>query len=110
MSYQVKLLDRAAQDFDKIIAWISERSPAGADRLAARFEEVLAGLGRNPFIAPVASESEDLGEEIRHILFRTRAGRPYRALFVIVGQEVRILRVRGPGQPPLTRSDIEEPG
>ena len=30
-----------------------------------------------------------------------RAGRTYRALFVVVGDEVRVLRVRGSGQPPL---------
>ncbi len=35
---------------------------------------------------------------IKQVFFRTRRGRSYRAIFLIVGDEVRILRVRGPGQ------------
>jgi plasmid stabilization system protein ParE len=107
MSYRVKILARARADFDAIIAWIAERSPEGADRLTARFEEALAKLEENPFVAPIASESKYLGEEVRHIMFRTKAGRTYRALFVVVGTEVRILRVRGTGQPPLTARELE---
>ena len=107
MSYRVTILDRARQDFDQIVAWIFERSPQGADRWIARFEETLARLEENPLAAPIAGESKELREEVRHILFRTRAGRTYRALFLVAGEEVRILRIRGPGQKSLRRKDIE---
>ena len=107
MSYSVKILARAKEDFETIVAWIAERSPQGAERLTACFEEALARLEENPLIAPVAPESRNLGEDVRYIMFRTRAGRTFHALFVIVGSEVRILRVRGAGQPPLTAKDIE---
>ncbi len=107
MSYQVRVLARAREDLDGIVAYIAERSPEGAARLVARFEHALATLEQNPFVAPIASESQELGEEVRHILFRTRVGRKYRALFVVVNDEVRILRIRGAGQPPVTRDDIE---
>jgi hypothetical protein len=60
-------------------------------------------FSRNPYVAALAPENEFVAREIRHIVFRTRHGRPYRALFTIVGNEVRILRVRGPGQAPLNR-------
>lgn len=110
MSYQVRILARARQDFEGYVAWISERSPRGAERWVAAFEAALARLERNPFVAPIAGESEELGEEVRHILFRTKAGRPYRALFVVVGDEVRILRIRGSGQAPVTREDIGPEG
>jgi plasmid stabilization system protein ParE len=106
MSYQVRILARARQDFEDYIAWIAGRSPQGAERWAAAFEAALARLEENPFLSPVASESEDIGEEVRNILFRTRAGRTYRALFVVVDDEVRILRIRGPGAPPVTRDDL----
>ncbi|MFI5460541.1 MAG: type II toxin-antitoxin system RelE/ParE family toxin [Isosphaerales bacterium] len=98
---------RARQDFDEIVAWIFERSPQGADRWVTRFEEALARLEENPFVAPIAAESEELREEVRHILFRTRAGRTYRALFLVAGEEVRILRIRGAGQKPSRPEDIE---
>jgi plasmid stabilization system protein ParE len=107
MSYRVNILARARGDVDAIIAWIAERSPEGADRLAVRFEEALAKLEENPFVAPIAPESEDLGEEVRQIMFRTKAGRTFRALFVVVGTDVRILRVRGAGQPPLSAGELE---
>jgi plasmid stabilization system protein ParE len=80
MSYQVRVLARARQDLDGIVAYVAERSPEGAARLVARFEEALTKLEKNPFIAPISSESEELGEEVRQITFRTRAGRNHRAL------------------------------
>jgi plasmid stabilization system protein ParE len=107
MSYQVRILARAQQDFEDYVAWISERSPQGAERWVAAFEATLSRLEQNPFVAPIANESEELGEEVRNIMFRTRAGRTFRALFVVVGDEVRILRIRGSGQAPATRDDIE---
>ena len=106
MSYQVRVLARARQDLDEIVGYIAERSPEGAARRVARYEEALTRLENNPFVAPIASESDELGEEVRHIMFRTRAGRTYRALFIIVGDEVRVLRVRGPGQRPLKPDDL----
>jgi plasmid stabilization system protein ParE len=107
MTYRVQILARARQDFDDIVAWIASRSPDGAARWVASFEAALAMLEHTPFAAPVAGESQRLQQEVRHILFRTRAGRTYRALFVVVGDEVRILRIRDSGQPPVTRRDIE---
>jgi len=106
MSHQVRILARAQEDFEALVAWISERSPQGAERWVASFEVALSKLENNPFIQPMASESKELGEEVRNVMFRTKAGRTYRALFVVVGDEVRILRVRGSGQPPVTREDI----
>jgi plasmid stabilization system protein ParE len=107
MSYEVRILARAQQDFESYVAWITERSPQGAERWVASFEAALTQLERNPFVAPIASETEELQEEIRNIMFRTKAGRPYRALFLVEGNVVRILRIRGSGQPPVTREDIE---
>ncbi len=107
MSYRVTILARAREDFEAIVGWIADRSPQGAERLTVRFEEALARLEQNPLVAPVAPESQQLGQEVRQIMFRTKAGRTFRALFLILGSEVRILRVRGPGQSPLTTTDLE---
>ncbi len=101
MTYRVRVLARARDDLHGFVAFVAERSPQGAARLLTRFEDAVARLEENPFVAPIAPESEELGEEVRHIMFRTKAGRTYRALFVVVGEEVRVLRVRGSGQPPL---------
>src|SRR5262249_24306767 len=85
MSYQVRMLARARQDFEDGFAWIAARSQKGAERWAASFEAAVATLERNPFVAPIAHEREELQEEVRNIMFRTRAGRTFRALFVVVG-------------------------
>jgi ParE toxin of type II toxin-antitoxin system, parDE len=86
---------------------MAERSPEGAARLLASLEKSLVMLERNPFLSPLTLEGIDLQRQVRHFIFRTRAGRNYRALFIIVDEEVRVLRVRGAGQPPVTSQDIE---
>jgi plasmid stabilization system protein ParE len=60
MSYRVDVLARARADFDAIIGWIAHRSPEGADRLTERFEDALARLEHNPFIAPIAPRAKTL--------------------------------------------------
>ena len=107
MSFQVRVLARARQDLDEILAYVAERSPQGAARLLGRFQATLTSLEKNPSMSPLAPESEEVHEQVRHVMFRTRAGRTYRILFVLVGDEVRVLRVRGAGQPPVSRTDIE---
>ncbi len=107
MTYRVKVLARARNDLDGIVAFVAERSPEGAARLLARLEDATARLEVDPFVAPIASESEEVGEEVRNIIFRTKVGRTYRALFVVVGDEVRVLWVRGSGQPPLKSTDFK---
>ncbi|WP_165071305.1 type II toxin-antitoxin system RelE/ParE family toxin [Paludisphaera rhizosphaerae] len=106
MTYQVRILAKAWEDLDEILAYIAERSPGGAARLLDEFDKTMSRLEVNPFIAPLALEAEDVGEEIRQALFRTRAGRNYRALFLIIGDEVRVLRVRGSGQAPIASDDL----
>jgi plasmid stabilization system protein ParE len=107
MSYEVKVLGRARNDLDEILAYIQMHSPEGAARLLQRFDQALESLSKHPFVQPVAPENQVLNEGVRHILFRTRAGRTYRAVFVVVADEVRVLRVRGGAQQPLTADDLD---
>jgi len=43
---------------------------------------------------------------VRHLLFEIRKGRPYRALFTIQGDRVRVLAIRAPGEKPVKPEDI----
>jgi plasmid stabilization system protein ParE len=106
MSHRVVVQARARLDVDRIYDWIASRSPEGAQRWLDRFEAAAVSLETNPFLAPLAPESGSFDIEIRHILFRTKSGGTYRAVFTVVDEEVRILRVRGPGQPPLRPGDV----
>jgi len=106
MSFVVRELPKARHDKDSIFRWLYERSPAGAivwldayDSLAERLQQDAATCG-------LAPENADCEFEVRQALFKTRRGRVYRALFFVEGAEVFILRVRGPGQAPVTPQEI----
>jgi plasmid stabilization system protein ParE len=107
MKFKVRILKRAWSDADAVFDWIAARSPAGASRWYAAFLAAVQGLSRNPLRFAVAPESEALGQEICQAFFRTPHGRVYRLLFVVAGEEVRILRVRALGQSPVTDEELE---
>jgi hypothetical protein len=87
MTYEPLLLPRAQADVEKgAIAW------------RERWEQVLDQLRTGPLECGLAPESARYEAEVRQLLFKTRRGRTYRALFTVVGRGVYILHVRGPGQ------------
>jgi plasmid stabilization system protein ParE len=106
MTFIVTVLGRARTDIAEIHSWLYQRSPEGAERWLAALEASTAGLEQQPLSFGLAPESVELGREIRERFFKTPRGRVYRLLFLIVDHDVRILRVRGPGQALVTRRDI----
>lgn len=109
MAFTVRVLRRAAADADAIYQWIAKRSNSGAARWYQAFLDALIALERDAPISGLAPEAKRLRIDLRQRLFKTTRGRNYRMLFVMVGSEVRVLRVRGPGQPPLRRRDLAAP-
>jgi plasmid stabilization system protein ParE len=106
--YHVTIVRRAREDVQRILDWLFPRSPEGATRWLAALEHAEASLATNPLAYGLAPEAVALGRDVRERFFKTRKGRVYRLLFMLVEDEVRILRVRGPGQPPVSRRDISE--
>lgn len=106
MKYDVIALRRADDDVRHIARWIAERSLQGAESWLDTYQQVLARLAEHADSFPVALEDPGCSIPIKEALFRTRHGHTYRAVFTIVGSEVRILRVRGPGQPPLQEDEL----
>ena len=106
MSLTVRILRRAQAVADEIYDWIAKRSAAGAVRWYSAFRASAASLDQQHERCAPAPESESVGYDVRQRFFKTRRGRTYRLLFTIVQDEVRILRVRGPGQAPVTRDDL----
>ncbi len=107
MTYRVEPTAQAEADIDRIFDWIFERSPEGARRWYEAFCKSAARLESNPLSCGIAPESDDFPEEVRQMLFRTRHGRTYRALFVIRGDVAHILCVRGPGERPVKPEDVQ---
>lgn len=98
MTYRVILQPAAKNELAAIHSWLAERSPTGAARWFNRFTDALLTLETSPLGCGLAPESEFVDREIRQVLFKTRRGNRYRALFTVTGDTVYVLHVRGPGQ------------
>lgn len=106
-SYRITVLEPAARDVQTQFNYIHQRSPAGAE---SWYEAYLAALERvklDPLRLSLAPENDHVEEVIRQVFFRTRRGNPYRVLYTIVDDEVRVLRVRGLGQDVMGRDELE---
>jgi plasmid stabilization system protein ParE len=106
MSRPLRVLGRAAADVDDIFNWLARRSVVGAISWYAAFHSELSQIASSPESFAEAAESRPLGWPLRQALFKTRRGRIYRVLFQLFETEIIVLRVRGPGQPPLRRRDF----
>lgn len=106
MAFKVLLLRRAQADVNAIYEWIAKRSKTGASNWYMAFFDAVAALERDPESCSAAPEAKRLRIDLRQRLFSTRRGRIYRLLFIIAGNQVRVLRVRGPGQSPLKSRDL----
>jgi plasmid stabilization system protein ParE len=107
MKYAVLIVRQAVNDAEDIYEWLAERSPVGAVRWFEAFLNAVSSVKKDPFAFGFAHESKSLAREVRERTFRTPRGQPYRLLFEIAGPNVRVLRVRAPGQPSVVRDDIE---
>jgi plasmid stabilization system protein ParE len=110
MKYHVHVLFRAERDLDEIVRWIRKRSPQGAATWLRRWDKVLDDLSKQANKCGLAPEDADHELEIRHVVFKTRQGLPYRALFTIRENQVYIMHVRGPGQDLIRPDEIETSG
>jgi plasmid stabilization system protein ParE len=106
MKFNVVALRRADADVRHVTGWIAERSLPGAEAWLEAYEQLVARLAEQADSFAAALEDSDCNVPLKQALFRTRHGRTYRAVFTIVGDEVRILRIRGPGQPPLQDDEL----
>lgn len=89
-----------------IARWIAERSPQGAEAWLDAVDRLIDRLAVQANSFAPALEDADCSIPVKQALFRTRHGRAYRAVFTIVENEVRILRIRGPGQPPVKDDEL----
>jgi plasmid stabilization system protein ParE len=96
--FEPQLLPRALRDIESIVQFLFERSPQGAAAWIERWQRVLDQLRTQPLDCGLAPESGRYDADVRQVLFKTRRGRMYRALFTVVGRGVFVLHIRGPGQ------------
>jgi len=100
------MLPRAQDDFETMFSYIWKRSPEGANNWRQAFELATKRLKTNPQSCGLAPEDKQFDFELRQLLFKTRYGRTYRAVFRVDEPRVSILRLCGPGQAPLRPDEI----
>jgi len=106
VSYNVHIHPAAERDFGDQFNYIAERSFEGALRWGNAFAAIKTRLASNPLIYGSAIEEPWLLRGIRSAPFKTPQGNTYFAVYVVDGNEVTILRIRGEGQPPLGAGDV----
>lgn len=106
MSFTVHTLWRAERDFDRIVSYLCERSPQGADSWLRAWEKAKQKLQDSADKFGLAPENEGQDLEVREFIFRTRKGRDYRVLYTIRDREVFIMHLRGPGQDLLSPEEL----
>ena len=106
MKFPVRILPRAKRDFHRIFSYIEQRSPEGAAQWWEAFENGRQRVSSNPEQCGFAPENQSADYDLRQLLFKTRHGLVYRAIFTVLDDEIFILRIRGPGQPPLNLDEL----
>ncbi len=109
MSYTVETTESAEQEFEEQYAYIAKRSPQGANSWAVAFHDALRQLETNPVSRPLAPESEHHAEDIHQLVFKTRRGNAYRALFIIRRDRVYVVHIRGLGQDIMAPEEVQLP-
>jgi len=106
MSRSLHIAGRATADVEEIFNWLAARTISGAISWYFAFDRAVNQLRDDPEQFAGAAESAALGRDLRQVLFKTRRGRRYRIIFAFDAHTVTVLRVRGPGQPPIRRRDL----
>lgn len=106
MRRAVIVLPRAQRQVREIARWLSDRSAQGAVRWLEAYDRMVERLEENADACGLAPENEFVAPDIRQTFFKTPRGRTYRAFFTIGDDEVRILAIRGQGQPLVSPQDL----
>ena len=109
MIHIVETTESAEVEFEEQYNYLLERSPQGANAWAIAFRNALKKLETNPASRPLAPESEYQAETIHQLVFKTRHGNPYRALFIIRTDRVYVIHIRGQGQDIMPPETVQIP-
>jgi plasmid stabilization system protein ParE len=98
MTFHVELLPTAERDLERILGWLNDRSPQGASAWHRRWMKVLEDLEMRPNAYAPAPEDSRHELELRQVIFKTKQGKPYRAIFTVIERTVFVFCIRGHGQ------------
>jgi plasmid stabilization system protein ParE len=108
MSYYLKITDEAAEMLLANARWYAERAQS-IEIATAWYDGFLAkieSLEENPFIGPLAPESEHVDFELREIYYGSGKQLSHRALYRVRGNLIEVLSIRHLSQGPLKPGDL----
>jgi plasmid stabilization system protein ParE len=108
MTYKVRLQPLAENDLEDAYLWAAKSAPETAGLWLARFQAALLTLAEQPERSGFAPEHKKLKRELRQLLFG-RKPNVFRAVFLIDGNVVRIIRIRRGSRRQLTRKELGTP-
>src|SRR5207248_5395427 len=89
MIHQVRISARAKRDVDEALGSLVGRAPQGAARWHAALLNKIQTLEDNPTQWPLADTTEQLGVELRQLLFGKRRN-VFRILFTVDGEIINV--------------------
>ncbi len=107
MTYRVRLQPLAEQDLEEAYLWAAKQAPETAGRWLARFEAALHSLSEFPERCALAPEHKKLKRQLRQFLYG-RKPNVFRAVFLIDGETVRVIRIRRASRRYLIKRELGE--
>jgi len=105
VTFHVNVTARARRDIEEVVEVFAVSAPLSVARWQDRIWSAMSQLAFTPTRYALAAEADDLGIELRELIFGKRSG-AYRILFTVTGQTVRIMHVRRASRGPLTLDDL----
>ena len=105
MKYRVLLQPPAERDLEDTYLWAAKHAPETAARWFLRFREALEALSCNPERCGLAPEHRRVNRQLRQLLYG-RKPNVFRAIFLVDGEIVRILRIRHASRRFLKREEL----
>jgi plasmid stabilization system protein ParE len=104
--YQVEITANALRDVDGILHWFqNQQALAAAGRWYSQLMSRINTLERHRERCRLAAEADELGIELRELLFGKRRG-IYRILFVIDERTVNVVHIRHAARRAVSSSDL----
>ncbi len=101
MTFRVEISPSALADVEDIFLWMQRESPSKADEWFNGLVEAILTLEQFPNRSPKAPESEDIGLEIRQLVYKK-----HRILFGVSNSDVQIFRIRHIAQDRLSSDNL----
>lgn len=101
MKYRVEVTDQAETEIESAYQWIFQESPLASEKWFRGLLEVVDSLSTNPERCRVARESDEVGVEIRQLIYGN-----YRLLFSVEYRSVFIIHFRHLKRDRIMREDF----